>query len=226
MKEGIAVSRFKIMCTVLLVISVVIVSICLGPNIVLRTTDVYQFHFNDSQCVDRLYTSMTSSQMADEIASFMNSFRPDEFQVHDNTGYDELPIFDSRDSYNMLVLKKIMDCSAIVGIIGLIIMISLYVWFVKEDEKKLLRNAHLVGSGIGLVGILIQSAVIYVPQMRGAYFRLWGMRTPAADSKLQMIMGDEFWSCSAFFLAAISVILLLVLIYINYRITRPPRIFF
>ena len=181
MKEGITVSRFKMICSVVLVISVVMVTVCLGQSVIFRTPDAYQFYFNDSQCVDRLYTSLTSSEMADEIASFMNSFRPEEFQVNDNTGYDELPIFDSRDSYNMVVLKKTVDISGIFCVVGLILMVAVYIWFLREDEKKLLRRAHLIGAGISLAVIAVQAAVMSAPGLRTSWYRLWGMRAAAAD---------------------------------------------
>lgn len=226
MKEGITVSRFKMICSVVLVISVVMVTVCLGQSVIFRTPDAYQFYFNDSQCVDRLYTSLTSSEMADEIASFMNSFRPEEFQVNDNTGYDELPIFDSRDSYNMMVLKKTVDISGIFCVVGLILMVAVYIWFLREDEKKLLRRAHLIGAGISLAVIAVQAAVMSAPGLRTSWYRLWGMRAAAADSRLAMIMGDAFWSSFTVFLTGMCLIILLVLTYINYRITRPPRIFF
>lgn len=226
MKEGITVSRFKMICSVVLVISVVMVTVCLGQSVIFRTPDAYQFYFNDSQCVDRLYTSLTSSEMADEIASFMNSFRPEEFQVNDNTGYDELPIFDSRDSYNMMVLKKTVDISGIFCVVGLILMVAVYIWFLREDEKKLLRRAHLIGAGISLAVIAVQAAVMSAPGLRTSWYRLWGMRAAAADSRLAMIMGDAFWNSFTVFLTGMCLIILLVLTYINYRITRPPRIFF
>lgn len=219
-------SRFKTICSVVLVFCIVIVTVTLGQSILLRTPDVYQFHFNDSQSVDQLYTSLTSAEMADEIAGFMNSFRPEEFQVHDFTGYDELPIFDSRDSYNMMVLKKMVDISGIFCLVGLILMISIYIWFVRDDEKKLLRRAFRLGAVFSAALIVLQAVVLSAKSLRDSYFRLWGMRSFAADSKLEMILGDEFWGIFTVFVTVVSFIILLVLAYLNYRITRPPRIFY
>lgn len=219
-------SRFKTICSVVLVFCIVIVTVTLGQSILLRTPDVYQFHFNDSQSVDQLYTSLTSAEMADEIAGFMNSFRPEEFQVHDFTGYDELPIFDSRDSYNMMVLKKMVDISGIFCLVGLILMISIYIWFVRDDEKKLLRRAFRLGAAFSAALIVLQAVVLSAKSLRDSYFRLWGMRSFAADSKLEMILGDEFWGIFTVFVTVVSFIILLVLAYLNYRITRPPRIFY
>ena len=219
-------TRFKTICSVILVFCIVIVTITLGQNILFRTPDVYLYHFNDSRSVERLYTSLTNSEMADEISGFMNSFRPEEFQVSDFTGYDELPIFDSRDSYNMLVLKKLVDISGISCVIGLILMVSIYIWFVREEEKKALRRAFRLGAVISVLMIALQAVLFSAKGLRSSYFRLWGMRSFAADSKLEMILGDEFWGVFTLFLTGISIIILLVLAYLNYRITRPPRIFY
>ena len=225
-RKGIRVTRFKKISSVVLVFCIVTAVITLGQNILFRTPDVYQFHFNDSRCVDLLYTSITSSQMADEIADFMNSFHPKEFQVNDFTGYDELPIFDSRDSYNMLVLKKMADISGIFCIISLVVMVSIYIWFVREDEKKVLRNTFRVGAAASTLLIVLQVVVFSAKSLRSSYFRLWGMRAFAEGSKLEMILGEEFWGVFAVFLTVISCVILLVMAYVNYRITRPPRIFY
>lgn len=225
-RKGISVTRFKRICSVVLVFCIITAVVTLGQNILFRTPDVYQFHFNDSRSVDRLYTSITSSQMADEIAGFMNSFRPEEFQVNDFTGYDELPIFDSRDSYNMLVLKKMVDISGIFCIISLILMVSIYIWFIREDEKKLLRGVFRLSAAASAVLIVLQAVVFSAKSLRSSYFRLWGMRAYAEGSKLEMILGDEFWGVFTVFLTVISLIILLVMAYLNYRVTRPPRIFY
>lgn len=219
-------SRFKMICSVILVFSIVAVTLTLGHTVVFRLPDAYTFYFNDSRCVDRLYTSLTSSQMADEITGFMNSFRPETFQVHDFTGYDELPIFDSRDSYNMMVLKRMVDISSIFCVIGIILMVFNYIWLVREEEMKLIRNSFRIGASISAAVIVLQAVILSAGGLRDSYMRIWGMRTPAEDSKLEMIMGDDFWAICTVFLTVISLIILAVLIYVNRRIIRPSRIFF
>ena len=219
-------SRFKTICSVILVFSIVMVTLTLGQSLIFRLPDMYLFHFNDSRCVDKLYTSLTSTQMADEIAGFMNSFRPEEFQVHDFTGYDELPIFDSRDSYNMMVMKKMVDVSGIFCIIGLILMVSIYILLVRDEETRLLRKSFLAGAAFSGAAIALQAVILSAAGLRSSYFRLWGVRQAAEYSKLELIMGDDFWAVCTVFLTGISLIILAVLAYVNYRVTRPPRIFY
>ena len=89
--------RFKYICSIVLIISVPIMLITLSLNIVFRLPDGYLFYFNDSQVLDKLYTSLTNSEMASAIAEFMNKINPSEFQVEEFTGYDKLGIFDAGD---------------------------------------------------------------------------------------------------------------------------------
>lgn len=77
--------KFNYVCSFLLVITLSVFIITLGQNITARTSGTYLYYFNDTRVVEGLYTEYTSSQMADEIAGFMNSWRPDEFQVYENS---------------------------------------------------------------------------------------------------------------------------------------------
>ena len=69
------------------------------------------FYFNDSGAVDRIYTGLSNSEMADGIADFMNSWRPQEFQIYEDTGYDLPGIFTEEESDSMMLVKKWLDIS-------------------------------------------------------------------------------------------------------------------
>ena len=62
--------------------------VTLSQNLVVRTAEVYSFYFNDSSAVSKLYVDFTNNEFADEIVRFMNSWKPDEFQIYEDTGYD------------------------------------------------------------------------------------------------------------------------------------------
>lgn len=220
--------RLKRISSIILVILIPLLILTLSQNIIFRTPDAYLFHFNDSQCVDRLYVSLTNSDMADALASFMNTFfpYPEEFQVEDNTGYDWIGIFDSRDSYNMLILKRAVDISGIICIVSLILIVAIYAVMIRDQEKKTLRNSFMVGAVFSLILTVVQTVVFSAAGLRDSLFRLIGMRTPAEDSNLEIIMGDDFWGIMSVFLTGITVIVFGVVFYIHYRLTRPPRLFY
>jgi len=220
--------RLKRFCSVILVILIPVLIITLSINVVFRLPDAYLFHFNDSQSVDRLYVNLSSSEMADAISSFMNQFHPypEEFQVEENTGYDMIGIFDSRDSYNMLVLKRALDISGIFCIVSLLLVAAIHIFFIREEEKKLLRNSFRVGAAVSLALIGVEAFVFSAEHVREGLLRLLGTRTPAEDSNLQMTLGEEFWSIMVVFLTVISLVVFGICTYANHRLTRPPRIFF
>ena len=218
--------RFKFICSIIVVITVPIVIITLSQNIIFRLPDVYLFYFNDSQVIDNIYTSLTNSEMADGIAGFFNSFHPSEFQIYEDTGYDLQGIFDSRDSYNMLILKRALDICGILGIVALILTVAVYIFFLKEDEKKLLRNSFRISTGISVLLIAAQAVLMAVSQFRDGVCRLMGLRTLSDSSNLAIILGEDFWDMAVYFVTGMALIVLLIAIYTNYRLTKPPRIFY
>ena len=218
--------RFKFICSIIVVITVPIVIITLSQNIIFRLPDVYLFYFNDSQVIDNIYTSLTNSEMADGIAGFFNSFHPSEFQIYEDTGYDLQGIFDSGDSYNMLILKRALDICGILGIVALILTVAVYIFFLKEDEKKLLRNSFRISTGISVLLIAAQAVLMAVSQFRDGVCRLMGLRTLSDSSNLAIILGEDFWDMAGYFVTGMALIVLLIAIYTNYRLTKPPRIFY
>ena len=92
----------NILLSVLAVITVTVFLVTLSQNLVVRTAEVYSFYFNDSSAVSKLYVDFTNNEFADEIVRFMNSWKPDEFQIYEDTGYDMQRIFDEDESYGWI----------------------------------------------------------------------------------------------------------------------------
>ena len=121
--------KFNFFCSLILVLSTTIMIVTLGQNLVLRTTAGYTFYFNDTRVVSKISGNYTNSEMSQEIVSFMNSWRPDEFQVYEDTGYDLEGIFDDKDSDNMLAVKKTADISFVLFLVSAVITVAIYVYF-------------------------------------------------------------------------------------------------
>ncbi len=211
---------------IVVIITVAIFLVTLTQNFVVRSGEVYSFYFNDSGVTSKLYTELTSNEIADGIADFMNSWMPEEFQVYEDTGYDMQGIFDEDDSYDMMIVKKCLDISAMACVLSLIITVLCYWRLIKYDEKKRLR----IGYSIGLVAaaIIAVGEVITLLSHQG---RAWmadflGFIDLADESALLTILGPEFLTMAAGFLVMMTVIIYAVCSYVSYRLTRPPRIFY
>ena len=58
---------FRMLCSILVIFTTALCVTTAAQNLILRTSDVYLFYFNDSGAVNRVYTSLSNSEMADGI---------------------------------------------------------------------------------------------------------------------------------------------------------------
>ncbi len=217
---------FRVICSVLVILTTSLCMVTAAQNITLRTADIYLFYFNDSGAVDRIYTNLTNSEMADGIADFMNSFRPEAFQIYEDTGYDMQGIFEPDESDSMMLVKKWLDISLIVCLVSLILTVAICCWLLRDGYKKLLRNRTYIS--VALSGVLIAGSFIFVSTHNG---RLWlaeqvGLKIPEETTTLTILLGNDFISMANTFYVIIALILLAVSTYVLLRLTRPPRIFY
>lgn len=218
--------KFNMACSVVAVITIALFLVTLSQNMTVRTTEVYSFYFNDSQAVSRLYTELSSTEIADGIADFMNSWRPEEFQIYEDTGYDLQGIFDEAEGYNMMCVKRCVDISTALGLAALLLTAAIYWHLIRCDEKKKLRNSFRIALVIS-TGVSIAEFIA----LRSESGRAWLAGTLKLaeleeNSALMTILGPDFISMAAVFFAILAVIVLAIFTYINYRLTRPDRIFY
>ncbi len=220
------VRKFNVFCSFALVLFMTLLIITLGQNVLLRTSAGYTFYFNDTRVVDSLGVNYSNSEMSQEIADFMNSWRPEEFQVYDDTGYDMQGIFSDRDSDNMLAVKKAADISLIVCIVSLIITVAIYVYFLKNDFKLVLRRRMWVTTG--LTAVLLIFEMILTKTSVGVSFlmKVIGLEPLLDNSALRVLLGGDFISMAGTFLALYTLIAFLAAFYVTRVLTKPPRIFF
>ncbi|MGN0718590.1 MAG: hypothetical protein ACI4LQ_02145 [Anaerovoracaceae bacterium] len=221
-------NRLKTVSRIILIIAIPILILTLSQNLIYRLPDAYLYYFNDSQCLDKLYLSMSNSEMADALTDLLNRFQPDPetFNIYVDTGYDELGIFDSRDAYNLQMMKKALDMSTLFCIISLILVTAVYVFLLRQEEKKMLRTSFVIGAVISVILMIAQAVVLPASAMRERIFTVIGVRPFYEDSALSMILTDSFWNMITVFLTGMSLIVMGIAAYIQYRLTRPPRIFY
>lgn len=218
--------KFNMACSVVAVITIALFLVTLSQNMTVRTTEVYSFYFNDSQAVSRLYTELSSTEIADGIADFMNSWRPEEFQIYEDTGYDLQGIFDEDEGYNMMCVKRCLDISTALGLAALLLTAAIYWHLIRCDEKKKLRNSFRVALAISTGVSIAEFAVLRSEGGRAWLAGTLKLVELEENSALMTILGPDFISMAAVFFAILAVIVLAIFTYINYRLTRPDRIFY
>lgn len=223
---GKRVRKFNFFCSLALVLFMTLLIITLGQNIALRTSAGYTFYFNDTRVVDSLMVNYSNSEMSKEITSFMNSWRPDEFQVYDDTGYDLQDIFSDRDSDNMMAVKKAADISLIVCLISLVITASIYIYFLRNNFKLVLRKRMWVTSALSAVIVIAELILTKTSAGTAWLMNITGLEPLSENSALRILLGGDFISMAGTFLAAYTIIAGAALFYLTRVLTKPPRIFF
>lgn len=218
--------KFNYVCSFLLIITVTLFIVTFGQNIVARTSGTYLYYFNDTRAVDSLYIDYSSSEVADDIAHFMNSWRPKEFQIYEDTGYDMQGVFSAEESSNMLKVKTAVDISFIICIVSLIISAAIYVYFLKNDFKLVLRKR--------LIAVLVLSAILLTCEvflMCTSGGTAWmasflGLQKLSKTSSLVTILGIDFIKLASKFLLGYTAIAAGAISYFTYILSKPPRIFY
>lgn len=220
------VKKYNFFCSLVIVLTMTICIISIAQNITLRTTATYTFYFNENYVVSYVSSEYANSEMSDEIAGFFNSWNPKEFQVYEDTGYDIEGIFDAKDSHNMLLIKRALDISLILGIVSLIITIAIYRYFLKNGFKAVLRDRFKVTTAFTAV-ILIAEMVVFNTE-KGLNFlsKIIGLGVLEEDSNLMTLLGDGFIQMADNFLFAFTIVIFLAAAYTTHVLTKPPKIFF
>ena len=218
--------KYNLVYSIIVVIAISLFITTLSVNIVARSSTVYSFYFNDSSAVNNVYTTLSNSQMADKLAGFMNAWKPDKFEITEDTGYDQFNIFTDEEGYNMMRVKYYVDISMILCVISFIIAGAIYYLFIKNDMKKTLRTCYRVSMGTTMVMVILEMIILQSNKGRLWVESLLGMKKLAEDSQLSAMLGSEFVTMAAGFLIIVSVIVFLLASYVSYRLTKPQRIFY
>lgn len=218
--------KFNFFCSLVVVLTMTISIIAIAQNMTLRTTAPYTFYFNDTYVVSSVSSEYVNSEMSDMIAGFFNSWNPEEFQIYEDTGYDIEGIFDKKDNHNMLALKRALDISLVLAIISLIITIAIYIYFIRNDFKPVLRNRFKVSAVLASVLLIIEMFLLNTDKGIASLMKMLGMRALEEDSNLATLLGEGFISLADNFLFGFTVIVFIAAAYVTHILTKPPKIFF
>ncbi len=217
---------FNRICSIIVIFTAALFILSFSQNLLFRSADVYNFYFNDSRAVDRVYTNLTSREMAEEIAGFMNSWRPEKFEVLEDTGYDMESVFTEEESVNMMAAKRLMDISCVVCIVSMIATVAIYVHFLRDGKKKVLSDMFKVSIFLVLGGIIAEIWLMATNEGRSRVMELTGMIDLGEEAQIAILLGSDFLNMAAIFLVVLTIVVLAVCTYVNRVLTKPPRIFY
>lgn len=210
----------------LLVITASLFILTLSQNIIVRSAEVYAFYFNDSRCVSQIHTTVGANEMADEIAEFMNTWRPSEFQVEEDTGYDKIGIFTEKESDRMLVFKRLLDYSSLTAAAGGIFTVVLAWMILRNEGKKAVRRSCYGTISLTLFLEMLELYFMTTNAGRERVMSCLGLKALGDESALSVLISDECLSLMAVLMAVTAVLALGVLVYVGRRLTKPVNMFY
>lgn len=218
--------KFNYLCSIILVITLPLMIVILSSNLILRVSETYNFHFNDSQVVSEIPYNVTGGELSSEISSYWSSFDDEDFQVYEKNGNYKDPIFETDEQQAMKKAKNILNIELAAGFLCLVIAAAIYIYLWKNQFLEALRKRYTAGAVITIV-LLVLQAVFWMIRP----FRLWAYTTfigveLTKDSTLAIILGDPFFKTYLLFATILGGAILALLTYINYNLTKPTRIFY
>lgn len=219
--------KFNYSCSILLAILLPLMIVILSSNLILRVSEPYVYHFNDSQIINEVPYNVTGSEMAGAISKYWSSPNSKAFQVYEDNGAYKDPIIEEDEQQVMEEAKIIINVELAFGLIALVLVIAIYIYLWRGGFKEALRNRFYAGAGLTLA-LLIAQAVCWSVKP----FRLWiyntliGVRLGKESLTIQLVLGDPFFKTYVLFATIAGIAILAVLTYVNHQITKPTRIFY
>ena len=219
-------NKLRYVFSIIFVIILPLAVVSLSSNLVLRTSSVYLYHFNDSQVIDNIDYDISAADMSSDISSYLMSFSDNKFQVYEINGVYRDPVFTKTEQQVMSKARYLLNLTLGGG--GLLALMSLVIYIVmlKKNNRDIMRKSGY--AALTLTGVLIcaQFVCVMMKSFRlSLYSSLIGINL-AKDSTLAIILGDPFYKTFALFTTIVGAAILAVLIYINHKSTKPVRIFY
>lgn len=218
--------KFNFFFSIVFTITLPLMIMILSSSVVLRMSETYHYHFNDSEVLTKINYSIEAKDMSSAIISYWSPFNNEEFQVYEKNGSYRDPVFKNNEQEAMSKIKNVLNIELLLGLIFGIINVGIYVYFIKKKFKEVIRKRFFIGAGI--LGALILANVICF-SIRG--FRLWlyGLLIGVELSKkstIAILIGDPFFKTYLLFTTVFELVLLGLYLYINHKYTKPDRIFY
>lgn len=217
--------RLNLVWYIIIMILLPLSILLLSGNAVLRVSPTYVYHFNDSEVVGDVGTSIGGSRLADEIAGYFNSFSGEEFQVYEINGEYRDPIFEENESIAMSKGKRILTWTLILGLVTFGASIAIYVYLSSLVDRLPLRRLGFLALLCSFGGVVAQNLLLRDARIRGIlYDRFIGIEL-GKSSAIKILLSSPFERTYLIFSSVVAVVIIGLLLYIHGSLTREKRLF-
>ena len=217
--------RFKTLWHLVVMLFIPLAILLLSSNLVLRVSETYIYHFNDTQVTNYTGVDVSGSQFASSITDYFNRIGGEEFQVYEQNGTFMDPLFDDSESRMMSAAKRTMTTEFLVGAMALGIGIFLYIWLLRTGEEKALRKTGFIGFGLGIALLVGQAVAINNPDFREWLYETFIGVELNDNSLIALLLSNPFQKTYLIFASILGAAMVMLYGYIHHYITREKRIF-
>ena len=215
----------KLILYILLIIIMPVAMVLFSGNTVLRVSETYTYHFNDSQVIEYMGSDVTGSEFAKAITHYFNIPSNEEFQVYEENGEFRDPIFDEMESNVMTKAKRLMTMAMFFSIVLLGLGISIYIYLTGFAEREQLRIVGFLAIAVSVIAVVLKDFLLRGKAFRAMlYNRFIGINL-SSSSALRILLGSPFEKTYIIFSTILAIILICVFVYIHHIVTKEQRLF-
>ena len=208
----------------ILVLCIPIVSILAAANLITRAPDLYSFEFTRSQVLTENKIRIDEKELSEYISDFMLG-KEDEFDYKLETQDGEKAIFNEDEASFMKQVRYVLNQTAtVLLVISVLILIGILVLF-RYDIKHLVRFAYKLSVGLFIVFWFIIAWLLSSSAIGSWYNRVFTEEILGTDSLLLLMFNHAFVRDWLIALLGISIITMIVIGLILWRLTKPRRMF-
>lgn len=218
--------RLEIIWHAVLILAFTLAVSLLSFNIVLRLPETYLFHFNDTQAPGQMRTSVSGQDLAHAITSYFNRPGGEDFQVYEQNGSYQDPLFSEEEALAMRRAKQVMTVSLAGGLASVGLTLFAYFYLYAKGDRARLRATGKIAALMGGSSIGILLAVLNRSPWRHDLYQRWIGVDLKEDANLLLLLGSPFERVVSVFTALITLLAIGLFLYFHLRKTKEKRIFF
>lgn len=209
---------------VIIAVCIPAVSILGALNIVFRMPDLYSFEFNRNQIAGQIDLGITDDELGQFFSDFMME-KKDDFDLFTEYRDREQAVFGTVEQINMEHARKQLNLTVyVLGGVGILSVLSYLILLIKRKKYEL-RIAFKGGIFVFTITLVLFYILLYIDQTRVFLYRQIFIDPFGADDVLPLMLTKQFAQMSLAAISAVSLVILLILASVTWRLTKPRRMF-
>src|SRR5665648_167043 len=214
----------NLILAIILVISMPVSIICLANNLTTRMPDLYQYELKSTEVLSDLSVEKNEDEMGQFFSEYMLG-KTQKFQIEYQFGDNTDNLFTPDEQKTMEKFKSSSNLILFTGLAALLFSLVSYFLLYKQNLKMLLRRTFSRAAVLfGAFIVAITLATFMSPLIKIQYAFLFDYEIKSF-LVLPKLLPESFFIHSALTTVGISIIIMLILWYFTWKITKPRRIF-